>query len=222
MRKVVTSAFLSLDGIMQAPGGPEEDPGNAFAFGGWVWPYADQVFGDELDRLFATPFELLLGRRTYEIFAAYWPYQDGGKEESVARAFNGATKHVATRTLDRLDWAGSVILRDAARDVARLKSEDGPHLLTQGSAGLVQTLLAHDLIDEIMVFTFPILLGTGKRLFGEGTRPAAFDLAASRVWPKGVVIASYRRNGAVRTEDHGMQPPPQAELDRRAKLARDV
>ncbi len=221
MRKVVSSVFLTLDGVMQAPGGPDEDRRGGFSYGGWTWPYGDEVFGQEVTALFAQPFDLLLGRKTYDIFAAYWPHVDSGEHSTIARTFNAATKHVATRTQMSLDWQGSVILHDAARDVARLKSEAGPTLLTQGSGDLLQTLLEHDLIDELVLFTFPIVLGTGRRLFGPGTRPAAFEMVSGRVSPKGIVSARYRRNGQVRTEDHGLKPPPQAELDRRDRLLRD-
>src|SRR5690606_4994807 len=136
MRKVVTGAFVSLDGVMQAPGGPEEDPTGGFAFGGWVWPYADEAFGQAIDRLFGERFDLLLGRKTYEIFAAHWPYAEGGEHDSIARLFNAATKYVATRSTMELTWSGSVALHDAAADVARLKREDGPLLVTQGSSDL--------------------------------------------------------------------------------------
>lgn len=219
MRKVVTGAFVSMDGVMQAPGGPQEDPAGGFAFGGWVVPYADEVFGEEVDRLFRDPFDLLLGRRTYDIFAAHWPYAEGGPDDSIAVAFNKVTKYVATRSQDALGWAGSVVLKDAARDVAKLRQDEGPRLVTQGSADLIQTLLRHDLIDELAVFTFPILLGGGKKLFGPGTQPAAFALTSSRTSPNGIVITTYVRKGKVETGDYAMDPPTQAELDRRRRLA---
>lgn len=219
MRKVVTGAFVSMDGVMQAPGGPSEDPAGGFTFGGWVVPYFDEVFGEEVGKLFHDPFDLLLGRRTYDIFAAHWPFAEGGPDDQIARAFNRVTKYVASRSGQKLAWKGSVVLGDAARDVARLKQEEGPRLVTQGSADLIQTLLRHGLIDELAVFTFPILLGTGKKLFGTGTRPAAFELTASRTSPNGILVATYRRKGQVETGDYAMDPPTQAELDRRAKLA---
>ena len=166
MRKVITGAFVSLDGVMQAPGGPKEDPTRGFELGGWVVPYADEMFGQAIDQMFTQPFDLLLGRRTYEIFAAHWPYAEGGPDDSIATRFNSVTKYVATRSTMKLTWKGSVALHDAAEDVARLKREDGPSLVTQGSSDLIQTLLANDLIDEISMFTFPIVLGHGKKLFG--------------------------------------------------------
>jgi len=221
MRKVVTGAFVSLDGVMQAPGGPQEDPTGRFTFGGWVVPYTDEVFGQAVGEMFGQPFDLLLGRKTYEIFAAHWPYAEGGDDDSIARLFNSTTKYVATRSAMDLTWKGSVALHDAAAEVARLKREDGPALVTQGSSDLIQTLLAGDLIDEINTFTFPIVLGNGKKLFGKGAKPAAFDLVDSRVTNKGVVIARYRRAGDVATGDYAMDPPTAAEIARRERMKRE-
>ena len=157
--------MVSLDGVMQAPGGPHEDPTMGFNHGGWVAPLADDVFGEEIDKMFSEPFDLLLGRKTYEIFAAHWPYAEGGRDDSIARIFNSITKYVATRKGLDLTWKDSVALRDAASDVARLKREKGPSLLTQGSTDLIHTLLANDLVDQINIFTFPVVLGRGKKLF---------------------------------------------------------
>jgi len=221
MRKVITGAFVSLDGVMQAPGGPKEDPTRGFTHGGWVVPYMDEVFGKAIDELFSGPFELLLGRKTYEIFAAFWPYAEGGENDSIAKPFNSTRKHVATRSNMELTWKGSVAIHDAARDVARLKREDGPRLITQGSSVLIQTLLAHDLIDEITTFTFPIVLGKGKKLFGEGAKPAAFTLADSRMSTKGIAICHYVRSGDVITGDFGTDPPTKAEVERREKMKRE-
>jgi dihydrofolate reductase len=205
---------------MQAPGGPEEDPTGGFKFGGWVVPYVDEVFGEAIDQMFGQPFDLLLGRRTYEIFAAHWPYAEGGDDDAIARLFNSTTKYVATRSTMELTWTGSVALHDAAADVARLKREDGPALVTQGSSDLIQTLLAHDLIDEINTFTFPIVLGNGKKLFDQGATPAAFKLMNHRVTPTGVVIARYQRAGDVATGDYAMDPPTPAESARRERMKR--
>ena len=222
MRKVITGAFISLDGIMQAPGGPEEDPTGGFKFGGWVVPYIDEVFGQEVDDLFGQPFDLLLGRKTYEIFAAHWPYAEGGEDDFIARRFNSVMKYVATRSNMELTWRGSVALHDAASEVARLKGEEGPALVTQGSSDLIQTLLANDLIDEIRTFTFPLLLGTGKKLFGPGTRPMSFRLTSNRVSSKGVSISRYERAGDVVTGDFAMNPPTAAEIARREKMKRET
>ena len=201
MRKVIVGAMVSMDGVMQAPGGPEEDPTGGFKFGGWVAPLGDvdPVFGEEIAKLFGEPFDLLLGRRTYDIFAAHWPYAEGGPHDDIARIFNRITKYVATRKGVDLSWKGSVALHDAVKDVAKLKQEDGPALVTQGSTELVHALLAAGLVDEIRTFTFPVLLGKGKRLFAEGTTPAAFTLREAKMSPLGVIVASYERAGAVQT-----------------------
>ncbi|MFL1406574.1 dihydrofolate reductase family protein [Marinobacter sp. M1N3S26] len=221
MRKVIVGAMVSLDGVMQAPGGPQEDPTGGFSYGGWVAPMVDEVFGEEIDRLFSPPFDLLLGRKTYEIFAAHWPYAEGGPDDSIARAFNSINKYVATRKGRELTWKGSVALRDAASDVARLKQEDGPALVTQGSTDLIHTLLASGLVDEINLFMFPVVLGAGKKLFDDGAKATEFRLTTSRVSPNGVVIAHYVRDGAVATGDFAMDPPTPAELARREKMQRE-
>jgi dihydrofolate reductase len=222
MRKVIVGAFVSMDGVMQAPGGPEEDPTGGFAFGGWVAPLMDEVFGAEIDKLFGQPFDLLLGRRTYDIFAAFWPYAEGGPYDDIAKAFNRITKYVATRQGADLTWKGSVALRDAAGDVATLKQEDGPALITQGSTEVVHALLAAGLVDEIRTFTFPVLLGKGKRLFGDDSQPRTFTLTHSAVSPNGIIVAIYARDGEVKTETvGGATEPTQAELARREKLKRE-
>jgi dihydrofolate reductase len=221
MRKVITGAFISLDGVMQAPGGPKEDPTRGFKLGGWVVPHMDDVLRQAIGEMLSEHFDLLLGRKTYEIFAAHWPYAEAGPDDLIARQFNSITKYVATRSSMELTWKGSVALHDAAADVARLRNENGPHLLTQGSSELIQTLLAHDLIDEIRVFTFPIVLGVGKKLFAEGAKPAAFNLVDSKVTPRGVMIGRYERAGAVKTGDYAMDPPTPAEKARRERMERE-
>lgn len=221
MRKVVTGAFISMDGVMQAPGGPQEDPTRGFKYGGWVVPYIDEVFGQAVGEMFGQPFDLLLGRKTYEIFAAHWPFAEGGRDDDIAKMFNKVTKYVATRSNMELTWKGSVALHDAAADVARLKKEEGPALLTQGSTDLLQTLFKYGLIDEIHAFTFPIVLGNGKKLFGEGAAPAAFKLVDSKASPSGIVIARYERAGDVKTGDYAMDPPTPAEVARREKMLRE-
>lgn len=218
MRKLIVGAFVSLDGVMQAPGGPEEDPTGGFKHGGWVVPHIDDDFGKSIDQLFfSRPFELLLGRRTYDIFSAHWPYQD----DEIGRAFNATTKYVATRSDTPLTWKGSVALHDAAKDVARLKKEDGPPLITQGSTNLIQTLLAHDLVDEFFILTFPVILGRGKRLFGDGAKPAGLKLNQVSTTSAGVVVSSFTRAGPALTADITPETPTEAELARREKLKRE-
>ncbi|PMR76487.1 dihydrofolate reductase family protein [Billgrantia endophytica] len=221
MRKVIVAAMVSLDGVMQAPGGPQEDPTDGFRYGGWVAPLVDEVFGEAIDKLFERPFDLLLGRRTYEIFAAHWPYAEDGPDDAIARTFNSITKYVATQKGLELTWKDSVALNDAAADVARLKQEDGPALITQGSTELVHTLLASGLVDEIHTFTFPVVLGNGKRLFDDSARASAFKLVANRVSPNGIVIAKYECDGEVKTGDFAMDPPTEAEVARREKMQRE-
>ena len=198
MRKIVAGAFVSLDGIMQAPGGPGEDPTGGFRHGGWTVPYWDEPMGRFMDECFSQPFDLLLGRKTYEIFAAHWPFV--GEEDPIGRTLNKATKHVATSSKTPLEWQNSVALKgDVATAVATLKQEDGPMLLTQGSSVLLQTLLAHDLIDEFRLLTFPVLLGRGKRLFGQDTRDGALKLVESSLSTTGVTMSVYARSGSVKT-----------------------
>jgi dihydrofolate reductase len=221
MRKVVTGAFVSLDGVMQAPGGPKEDTTGGFELGGWVVPYMDAALGQAIAEMFGQPFDLLLGRKTYEIFAAHWPYAEGGDDDLIAKQFNNVTKYVATRSTMALTWQGSIALHDAAADVARLRQENGPTLLTQGSSELIQTLLANDLIDEIRVFTFPIVLGGGKKLFGNGAKPAAFTLVDNGVTTTGVTVGRYQRAGAVVTGDYAMDPPTPEEVARRERMNRE-
>jgi dihydrofolate reductase len=224
MRKVIVGAMVSMDGVMQGPGGPEEDPTGGFQYCGWVAPLGnvDRVFGEEIGKLFDQPFDLLLGRRTYEIFAAYWPYVEGGSHDQIAKTFNRTTKYVATRKGVDLTWKGSVALRDAAKDVAKLKQEFGPALVTQGSTELVHSLLAAGLVDEIRTFTFPVLLGKGKRLFDESSQPRTFTLTHSAVSPSGLIHATYVRDGEVKTATIGgaVEPSP-AELARRERLKRE-
>ena len=223
MRKVIVGAMVSMDGVMQAPGGPQEDPTGGFQFGGWVAPLGDDpVFGEALGKLFGEPFDLLLGRRTYDIFSAYWPYAEGGPSDDIANVFNRTTKYVATRKGVDLTWKGSVALRDAAKDVAKLKQENGPVLLTQGSTELVHALLAAGLVDEIHTFTFPLLLGKGKRLFSNDSQPRTFKLTHSAVSPNGLIAATYVRAGEVKTATVGGEfEPSAAELARRKKLKRE-
>ena len=218
MRKVIAAAFVSLDGVMQAPGGPEEDPTHGFQHGGWTFHYWDDVMGQAMGESFSMPYDLLLGRKTYEIFAAHWPFLEG---DPVADSFNRVTKYVATRSGEPLTWKNSVALRDAAKDVAKLKQQDGPALLTQGSSDLLQTLLKHDLIDEFRLLTFPVVLGSGKRLFGEGAMPGALKLVDSKVSTTGVTISRYERAGAFKTGSFQLAEPSPAEIKRRERMTRE-
>jgi dihydrofolate reductase len=195
MRKIIVLTFVSLDGVMQAPGGPEEDPEGGFQYGGWTVPYFDDFLGEEMGRQLGRPFDLLLGRKTFEIFASYWPdHPEEGAE------INAATKYVASNTLNEHAWEKSVFLGgDVTEEIRKLKDGDGPDLQVHGSADLLQTLLENDLVDEIWLKIFPVALGDGKRLFGEGSIPAAFELIDSKVSPSGVIVASYRRSGPPQT-----------------------
>ncbi|TMA01156.1 MAG: deaminase [Methanobacteriota archaeon] len=217
MRKVIVGARISMDGVMQAPSGPDEED-EGFKVGGWAAALQgdDPVVWQELGKLFDQPFDLLLGRRTYEIFASYWPYAEG----DIAKPFNRATKYVATRKGVDLTWKGSVALRDAAKDVAKLKQEDGPPLITQGSAELVHSLLAAGLVDEIRTFTFPVLLGKGKRLFSDDSQPRAFKLTQSVVSPNGIIHATYVLDGKVKTGTVGTPKELSAAKARREKPKR--
>lgn len=200
MRKLIVAAFISLDGVVQAPGGPEEDSDGGFAHGGWVWPYDDDSI-EPMDGAFTRPFELVLGRRTYDIFAGYWPrVAEGAPHRGIADLFNGVAKHVATHRPDTLDWHNSHALgADVAAAVRDLKRGDGPDLLTQGSSDLVRQLLATDLVDELRLLVYPVLLGRGKRLFDDRTRASAFRLDESKTSSTGVVVSHYVRDGEVRT-----------------------
>ncbi len=231
MRDVVVNAFVTLDGVMQAPGGPEEDRTGGFAHGGWSVNYWDQSMGEVMAEWMKAPFDLLLGRRTYEIFAAHWPHAGQGArndlggtasevEDPAAQALNSARKYVASRTLRSVVWNNSVLLEgDAADAVTQLKAEDGPTLAVHGSSELIQTLLARDLVDEIRVWTFPVTVGRGKRLFGGGTRAGAFRMVASTTSSTGAVITTYRRAGGIDRGSFAFEKPTDDEVARRQRLA---
>lgn len=220
MRKVIAAAFVSLDGVMQAPGGPPEDPTGGFTHGGWTVPYWDDPMRQFMGEIFSSPFDLLLGRNTYDIFAAHWPFVEGG--DPIAESFNAVTKYVATSSTEPLTWTNSVALSgDVVAEIARLKGEDGPTLLTQGSSVLLQTLLAHDLIDEFRLLIFPLVLGPGKRLFGQGAKPDALKLTATTVSTTGVIMSVYARAGAIRTGSFELQHPSDAEIARRERMKRE-
>jgi dihydrofolate reductase len=221
MRKIIVGAQVSMDGVMQAPGGPTEDPTQGFKFGGWAMPYFDDAAGEEIDRLFKD-FDLLLGRKTYEIFAAYWPYQDEhGPVGDITKAFKDCTKYAVSRSGEvDTSWAGSVLLRDIA-DVKRLKKEDGPNLVTQGSTELVHALLANDLVDAMSLFTVPVVLGGGKKLFADGSAPHSFKLTRSRVSPNGVIVGHYEREGGIKIGSAPLGSPSEREVARQERMKRE-
>jgi dihydrofolate reductase len=203
MRKLIAATFVSLDGVMQAPGGPEEDRDGGFEFGGWTFHYWDEAMGEVMDGIFSNPFDLVLGRKTYEIFAAHWPRVEN---DPMAEKLNAATKYVATRRSDPLHWQNSIGLRgDVSSEIAQLKQQDGPTLLLQGSSSLIQTLLTHDLIDEFTLLVFPVVLGRGKRLFGDGSIPVALQLTDSRTSATGVTMQTYVRHGAIKTGSFALE-----------------
>jgi dihydrofolate reductase len=218
MRKLVVLSFITLDGVMQAPGGPDEDPTGGFEYGGWVAGYFDDFLGKVMVEQMGKPFDLLLGRRTYEIFAAHWPYVKI-LDDPIAAGINNAKKYVASKSPKKLAWRNSELVKgDFAEEVKKLKEQDGPEIQVHGSGDLVQTLLKHDLVDEFRLKIFPITLGRGKRLFGEGTIPAGFKLLEGKVSPNGVIVASYGRAGKVKTGSFALEVPTEAELARRQRL----
>ena len=222
MRKVIVGAQVSMDGVMQAPGARSEDTTNGFRFGGWAMPYFGEEFGEEIDRVFSEKFDLLLGRKTYEIFAAYWPYYDeSAPAGGVAKAFNEIRKYVVSRSGEvDTGWVGSVLLRDIA-DVKRLKEQDGPNLVTQGSTELVHALLASDLVDAISIFTLPVVLGGGKKLFADGSVPHSFKLTGSRVGSNGLIVGHYEREGDVKLGDTSPDTPSDREIARQKRMKRE-
>lgn len=195
MRKIIVLEFVTLDGIMQAPGGPEEDISGGFKYGGWTVPYFDDFSGEVMGQQMKQPFSLLLGRKTFEIFASYWP-----QHASDWPGINEATKYVVSNTLTSSDWENSIFIKgDVVGELKKLKTQDGPDLQVYGSGNLIQTLLQHNLVDKLWLKIFPVTLGGGKRLFANGTVPAAFKLTDSKVSPSGVIFANYERAGEVRT-----------------------
>jgi dihydrofolate reductase len=214
MRKLVVNTFTSLDGVMQAPGGPDEDPTGGFTLGGWAVNYFDDEMMERMAE--SAPYELLLGRGTYEIFAAHWPYDEG----PIADHLNSTRKYVASRTLERADWNNSTLISgDVAEYVSALKTQDGPEIQVHGSPGLIQTLLKHDLIDELRLWIFPLILGAGKRLFGEGAIPAGLKLVDSRLSKTGVTINVYERATDITPGSFEFEEPTDAEIARRDRLA---
>ncbi len=195
MRKLIVLSFLSLDGVVQAPGGTEEDTSGGFTYGGWVLPYFDEEAGDAMGEQISPPFDLLLGRKTYDIFASYWPHHS---EEWPG--VNEATKYVASRSMPELNWVNSVLLQgDITEAVKKLKEGEGPDIQVHGSGNLAAALMRHNLVDEYWLKIFPVILGKGKRLFDEGAVPAAFSLYFHKVTPAGVIFANYRLKGDIAT-----------------------
>jgi len=219
MRKLIISTFVTLDGIMQAPGGPEEDPTGGFKYGGWSVNYWDDMMGQIMAEAMAKPSELLLGRKTYEIFAAHWPYV---KDDPTADKLNSAKKYVVSKTPKKLEWNNSTLITgDAVREIAKLKEQDGPELQVLGSSNLIQTLLKHNLIDEFRLWIFPVAIGSGKRLFDEGTIPSDLKLLDSKISSTGVIIATYALGGELKIGSFALDNPTDAELARRKRLAEE-
>jgi dihydrofolate reductase len=233
MRKVVVAAFVTLDGVMQGPGGPDEDPTGGFTQGGWAVNYWDDQMYAAMGKWMSEPFDLLLGRKTYEIFAAHWPHatsdereERGGTpsevDDEAANALNSARKYVASRTLGTLTWNNSTLLEgDVGTAVAALKRENGPDLVTQGSTDLIQTLLEHDLVDEFRIWTFPVVVGRGKRLFGDRSMSGAMQLMDSWSSSTGVIVATYQRAGDIDRGSFEFDQPTDEEFARREKMARE-
>lgn len=203
MRKLIVLTFVTLDGVMQAPGGPEEDRSGGFKYGGWSMPYFDHVVGQAMGEQMGHPFDLLLGRKTYDIFAGFWPQAT----DATGDAINRATKYVVTHRPVNTDWQKTVPIEgDVVSKIKNLKEEEGPELQVHGSSNLIQTLLKNDLVDELWLKIFPVTLGTGKRLFGEGTSPAEFSVVKSEISPGGIIVASYRRSGDVKIGSAELTP----------------
>ena len=216
MRKLIASTMVSLDGVMQAPGGPDEDRSGGFANGGWSVGYWDDRMGQVMADFMGRPFELLLGRKTYEIFAAHWPHST----EPGADTLNGARKHVASRTLKSVEWSNSTLIKgDVPKYVSELKKQSGPEIQVHGSGDLIQTLVRNDLVDEFHVWTFPVVLGSGKRLFAEGAIPAGLKVVDVTTSSTGVVIATYERAGEIKYGSFALEEPSVAELERRSTVA---
>ena len=221
MRKLIVSTFVSLDGIMQAPGGPEEDPTGGFTLGGWMFGYGDESMDISASGFDGKDRELVLGRRTYEIFEAYWPYQTD--DDPIARTLNAAKKYVASRTLTTLHWNNSTLLHgDVVSAIIALKAQPGPDLQVIGSGNLIQTLQAASLIDEYNMWTFPVVLRRGKRLFGEAAKPFALRLVRSQVSTTGVVMSTYVPGGDIRPGSFVSIEPSEKELARRKKMANEM
>jgi dihydrofolate reductase len=217
MRKLIINTFMTLDGVMQAPGGPQEDPSGGFSYGGWSVNYWDEMMGQAMGEYMERPFELLLGRKTYEIFAAHWAYS---KEEPTASQINNAKKYVVSKTLKHADWKDTTIITgDVAHEINGLKSQDGYDLWVHGSSNLIQTLLHHKLIDEYRLWIFPLTLGNGKRLFGQGTIPSGLKLMEGKISSTGVILVIYQPVEEFKIGTFELENPSAAEIARRERLA---
>lgn len=214
--------FMSLNGVMQAPGGPEEDPTGGFVHGGWSVNYWDEMMMKVMNESLAKPYDLLLGRKTYEIFSAHWPFVKNDPDilnQMAADRLNGATKYVVTKTLTKAEWQNSILIKDnVVNQIAKIKNQDGPEIQVHGSSELIQTLLKHDLADELRLWIFPVVLGNGKRLFGEGALSSGWKLNDSKTSPSGVLIALYERAGEIQKGSAALETPTEAELARRKKI----
>ncbi len=218
MRKIIVTSFLTMDGVLQAPGGPEEDRTNGFKWGGWQFPHQDEVTSNAIAKIMSTPFDLLLGRRTYEIFAAYWPY----KSDVIGEKFNRINKYVVATTPVDTSWKNSILINgDVVNELKKLKKQNGPDLLVHGSSRLIQTLFANQLVDVLHIWTIPITLGKGKKLFEEGTPTQEWKLTESVISTKGVVIASYVPGGEVKLGSFVPDEVSDAELERRKKWMKE-
>lgn len=221
MRKLIVSSFVTLDGVIQAPGGPEEDTSGGFEHGGWTVTYWDDVIEGHIGASMGVEKEYLFGRGTYEIMAAHWPF--AGDDDPFAAMINQTRKYVVSTTLTDPTWQHTeVISGDVPAAIRALKASDGPQLEVLGSPGLIQTLLAHDLVDEFGLIIYPVVVGAGKRLFGDGTVAGALELADSIITPSGVIIATYRRAGDLQTGSFAFEEPTADEVARRERVAADA
>jgi dihydrofolate reductase len=219
MRKIIVVTFMSMDGVLQAPGGPQEDPSGQFKWGGWTFHFQDEQTGDKMRQIMSRPFDLLLGRRTFEIFSAYWPYQGN---HPIAEKFNSIRKYVVATTPVDISWQHSILIEgDVVSELKKLKEQDGPDLLVHGSSRLIQTLLANRLADELHTWIYPITFGKGKKLFQEGTQAVQWKLTDTTVSSTGVIMASYVPGGEIKTGSFVADDVSEAEMARREKLARE-
>ncbi len=199
MRKLIVLSFMSLDGIIQAPGGPEEDTSGGFRYGGWSFTYGDETIGNEMIRQMDHDYDLLLGKKTYEIFAGYWPHQDT-KNNPISASLNRARKYVVTNSPIKADWAGTKVIKgNVPEEIRKLKASDGPEIQVHGSANMIQTLWKNNLVDELWLKIYPVVLGKGKRLFADPEFAGAFELISTSTSPSGVIIANYKRAGEIKT-----------------------